>query len=311
MADPKKPSTASSLLSTTSSFLSTKNTTLNSSSLLQGSSLLSSSTSNKTSSLLSETSTSKPSGLLSSSNVLGSLQKPSSSSTLLNTSSKLSFVSTQLNTSSKPLSSSSLLSTPPKSSSSTLLNTAPTSSFLSTTKISTNNTLLSSSNLNNSSLLTSETSLSRKRKAEPLESTGINQSLTQETLKKSTLTATKTSTPVSLSDENERKYNAENIQPESIRLNVDLHCHIPAPKRPRIDPFSSIYAKLESQNITDDDFNVGIKSIKKSFLNSLADSLLSQPDLRKQTDSKRNELIRLANLVIEQDPEFILKVKFR
>ncbi|CAF4607539.1 unnamed protein product [Rotaria sp. Silwood1] len=307
MADPKKPSTASSLLSTTSSFLSTKNTTLNSSSLLQGSSLLSSSTSNKTSSLLSETSTSKPSGLLSSSNVLGSLQKPSSSSTLLNTSSKLSFVSTQLNTSSKPLSSSSLLSTPPKSSSSTLLNTAPTSSFLSTTKISTNNTLLSSSNLNNSSLLTSETSLSRKRKAEPLESTGINQSLTQETLKKSTLTATKTSTPVSLSDENERKYNAENIQPESIRLNVDLHCHIPAPKRPRIDPFSSIYAKLESQNITDDDFNVGIKSIKKSFLNSLADSLLSQPDLRKQTDSKRNELIRLANLVIEQDPEFILK----
>jgi hypothetical protein len=43
----------------------------------------------------------------------------------------------------------------------------------------------------------------------------------------------------------------------------------------------------------------------------LADSLLSQPDLRKTTDSKRNELIRLANLVVEQDPEFILKVKIK
>jgi hypothetical protein len=36
--------------------------------------------------------------------------------------------------------------------------------------------------------------------------------------------------------------------------------------------------------------------------------LLSQPDLRKASDSKRNELIRLANLVVDQDPEFILKV---
>jgi hypothetical protein len=44
-------------------------------------------------------------------------------------------------------------------------------------------------------------------------------------------------------------------------------------------------------------------------LNSLADSLLSQPDLRKTTDAKRTELIRLANLVVDQDPEFILKVK--
>ncbi|CAF3633220.1 unnamed protein product [Rotaria sordida] len=298
MADSKKSSTASSLLSTTNSLLSTKNSTLSNSSLLKGSNLLSSSTINTTSSLLSETSTSKPSSLLSSSNLLSTLHKPSSSSTLLNTSSK-------------PSSSSILLSTPPKLSSSTILNTAPTSSssssFLSTVKLSTNNTLLSSSNLNNSSLLTSETSLSRKRKAEPSESTLIKQSLTPEILNKSTLITTKTSTPVSLSDNNERKYNAENIQPEPIRLGIDLHCHVPPPKRPRIDPFSSIYAKLESQNVNDDDFNVGIKSIKKSFLNSLADSLLSQPDLRKQTDSKRNELIRLANLVTEQDPEFILK----
>lgn len=42
----------------------------------------------------------------------------------------------------------------------------------------------------------------------------------------------------------------------------------------------------------------------------MADSLLSQPDLRKANDPKRNELIRLANLVIDQDPEFILKVRF-
>ncbi|CAF2533417.1 unnamed protein product [Rotaria sp. Silwood2] len=296
MADPKKSSTASSLLSTKSSLLSTKTPTLSNSSLLQGSSLLSSSPLNTTSSLLSETSTSKPSSFLSSSTLLSSSHKASSSSTLLNTLSK-------------PLSSSILSGTlPPKSSVSTLFNTTPTSSsFLSSTKLSTSNTLLSSFNLNNSSLLTSETSLSRKRKAEPLESTVINQSLTQETLKKPTLITTKTTTPVSLSDDNEHKYNAENIQPESTRLNIDLHCHVPAPKRPRIDPFSSIYAKLESQNTNDDDFNVGIKSIKKSFLNSLADSLLSQPDLRKPTDSKRNELIRLANLVIDQDPEFILK----
>lgn len=49
-------------------------------------------------------------------------------------------------------------------------------------------------------------------------------------------------------------------------------------------------------------------SLQKSFLNSLADSLLSQPDLRKVTDYKRIELLRLANLVVDQDPEFILKV---
>jgi hypothetical protein len=130
-------------------------------------------------------------------------------------------------------------------------------------KLPTNNTLLSSLSSNNSSLLTTETSLSRKRKAETLESTVVTQPIVRETLKKSTITTP--STTVSISDDNEHKYNAENIQPiesEPIRLGVDLHCSIPAPKRPRIDPFSSIYAKLENQNTTDDDFNVGIKSIK-------------------------------------------------
>jgi len=130
-------------------------------------------------------------------------------------------------------------------------------------KLPTSSTLLSSLSSNSSSLLTTETSLSRKRKAEPLESTVVP----QEILKKPTITVP--STTISLYDnDNERKYNAENIQPiESgpIHLNVDLHCHIPAPKRPRIDPFSSIYAKLESQNTSDDDFNVGIKSIKVEY----------------------------------------------
>jgi hypothetical protein len=134
-------------------------------------------------------------------------------------------------------------------------------------KSPTNNTLFSSFNLNNSSLLTSETSLSRKRKAEPLESTIITQPSTQETLKKSDIITT-TSTSISLTDDNERKYNAENMQPiqsEPIRLGVDLHCYIPAPKRPRIDPFSSIFARLENQTTNDDDFNVGIKSIKVQY----------------------------------------------
>ena len=69
-------------------------------------------------------------------------------------------------------------------------------------------------------------------------------------------------------DSDERKYNAENIRPiesASVRLNLDLHRQMSAPKRPRLDPFSSIYAKLESTR--DDDFNVGIKSIKvRDFL---------------------------------------------
>jgi len=88
---------------------------------------------------------------------------------------------------------------------------------------------------------------------------------------------------------------------------LDIQSSLPAPKRPRIDPFSSIFSRLENDKRSDDDSNVGIKTIKKSLLNSLADSLLSQPDLRKASDSKRIELIRLANLVVEQDPEFILK----
>jgi hypothetical protein len=130
-------------------------------------------------------------------------------------------------------------------------------------KLPTNNPLLSSLSSNNSSLITTETSLSRKRKAELLESTVVTQPSTQETFKKPTVITP--STTIAISDDNERKYNAENIQPiesESIRLGIDLHCDIPAPKRPRIDPFSSIYARLENQNTTDDDFNVGIKSIK-------------------------------------------------
>jgi hypothetical protein len=130
-------------------------------------------------------------------------------------------------------------------------------------KLSTNNTLVSSLSLTNSALSTTETSLSRKRKAEPLESTVITQSPIQESSKKSALTTA--STTVSLSDNDERKYNIENIQPipsESIRLGIDLHCHVPAPKRPRIDPFNSIFARLENQNTSDDDFNVGIKTIK-------------------------------------------------
>jgi hypothetical protein len=134
-------------------------------------------------------------------------------------------------------------------------------------KLPTTSTLLSSLSTNNSSLLTTETSLSRKRKAEPLESTITAPLSTQKTLKKPVVPTTTTTTTiiVPVSDNDERKYNTENIQPiptESIRLGVDLHCYIPAPKRPRIDPFSSIYAKLESQNTSDDDFNIGIKAIK-------------------------------------------------
>ncbi|CAF0781386.1 unnamed protein product [Adineta steineri] len=276
MADAKKPSTASSLLSTTNSLLSTKNTALTGSSLFQGSSLL---TVNTTSSLLSGTGTNKQTSLF-------------SSSTLTSAPPKSSLTSFSLSTAPKPSLSSFSLTSPLHS-----------SSFLSTTKLPTSNTLFSSFNTNNASSLTTDTSLSRKRKAEPLEST-------QETLKNSVLTSTTidTSSNIILSNENECKYNIENIKPldsKSIHLGVNLHCHVPAPKRPRMDPFSSIFTRLE--NTTDDDFNVGIKSIKKSLLNSLADSLLSQPDLRKATDQKRSELIRLANLVVDQDPEFILK----
>ncbi|CAF1363498.1 unnamed protein product, partial [Adineta steineri] len=280
MADAKKPSTASSLLSTTNSLLSTKNTALTGSSLFQGSSLL---TVNTTSSLLSGTGTNKQTSLF-------------SSSTLTSAPPKSSLTSFSLSTAPKSSLSSFSLTSPLHSSSSS-------SSFLSTTKLPTSNTLFSSFNTNNSSVLTTDTSLSRKRKAEPLEST-------QETLKNSVLTSTTidNSSNIILSNENECKYNIENIKPldsKSIHLGVNLHCHVPAPKRPRMDPFSSIFTRLE--NTTDDDFNVGIKSIKKSLLNSLADSLLSQPDLRKATDQKRSELIRLANLVVDQDPEFILK----
>jgi len=231
MADSKKPLTASSLLSTTNSLLSTKTPTLSTGSLLQNSSLLSSTTFNTTSSLLSGTNTNKQSSLLSS----------SSSSSLLTAFSK-------------PLSSSTLLST----------SSTTSSSFLSTVKLpNTNNTLLSSFSSNNASLLTTETSLSRKRKADLLEPTVVTKPIIQETFKKSTVTTE--STTISLSDENDHKYNAENIQPiqsQSIHLDVDLHCYIPAPKRPRIDPFSSIFTRLENQTKTDDDFNVGIKSIK-------------------------------------------------
>jgi hypothetical protein len=121
------------------------------------------------------------------------------------------------------------------------------------------NTLLSSFSSNNSSLTTTETSLARKRKAESLESPVVTRPIPQESFKKPTV-----STTIVVSDDNnERKYNAENIQPiptEPIHLSVDLHCYVPAPKRPRIDPFSSIFASLE--NTSDDDFNVGIKSIK-------------------------------------------------
>lgn len=283
MADSKKPSTASSLLSTTNSLLSTKNSTLSSSSLFQNSSLLTSSTLNTTSSLLSGTNTNKQSSLFSPSSSLlstSTLPKPSFSSSLLNTS---------------------------------LTKPSTSSSFFSTTKLPTSNTLLSSFTSNSSSLLTTDTSLSKKRKAESLESTIVTKPIIQGSLKKSTVTTTTAaSTTVSISNENDYRYNAENIQPiqsQSIHLDVDLHCDIPAPKRPRIDPFNSIFARLENQTTTDEEFNIGIKSIKKSLLNSLADSLLSQPDLRKATDSKRNELIRLANLVVEHDPEFILKVK--
>lgn len=125
---------------------------------------------------------------------------------------------------------------------------------------------------NTSSLLTTE---SRKRKAETLESSLASRPLTQEIFKKSTAVTTTTTTTAtataaktttaSATDDHERVYNAENIPPiasASVHLNVDLHCHIPAPKRPRIDPFSSISAQLEK--ISDDDFNVGIKSIKVS-----------------------------------------------
>ncbi len=114
--------------------------------------------------------------------------------------------------------------------------------------------------------MTTETSLSRKRKAEPLESTVSTQSSFQETSKK--IAVPTAATTVSLTDNDERKYNIENIQPipsEPIHLGVDLHCNVPAPKRPRVDPFSSIFARLENQNTNDDDFNVGIKSIKVQY----------------------------------------------
>ena len=130
-------------------------------------------------------------------------------------------------------------------------------------KLTNNNILSSPSSLTSSSLLTTETSLSRKRKAEPLESTVTTQSLFQETSKK--IAVSTGTTTVSLPDNDERKYNIENIQPVPsgpIHLGVDLHCHVPAPKRPRIDPFNSIFARLENQNTSDDDFNVGIKTIK-------------------------------------------------
>jgi hypothetical protein len=126
-------------------------------------------------------------------------------------------------------------------------------------KLPTSSTLLSSFSSNTSSLLTTETSLTRKRKAETLESSVTTRVTPQESLKKTTA-----STTIALPDDSdERKYNAENIQPiptEPIHLAVDLHCYVPPPKRPRTDPFSSIFAKLE--NTSDDDFNVGIKSIK-------------------------------------------------
>ena len=219
MADPKKSaSTTSSFLSTTNSLLSTKNTALGSSSLLKGSSLLTSTTLNTTSSLLS----SKPSSLLSApSTFLSSVPKPTLSSSLFST-------------------------------------TPVSSSLLSNVKLTSNSGLLSPLNTTASSLIHADTSASRKRKADPLESTVPTSVPSQAVTKKP---ATETVLP----DNEDRRYNTENIQPiptASVRLAVDLHCYVPAPKRPRIDPFHSIFARLENQNTTDDDFDVGIKSIK-------------------------------------------------
>ena len=221
MTDPKKSATtSSSFLSTTSSLLSTKNTTLVNSSLLKGSSLLPSTTLNTTSALLAGK---QPSLFSSPSTLFNSTPKPSLSSSLINTS------------------------------------LAPSSSLLSSVKLTSNTALLSPLKTTVSPSLTSaDAGASRKRKAEPLESTIPTSAPSREVAKKPAIES-------ALPDNDDRRYNTENIQPiptNSVRLAVDLHCYVPAPKRPRIDPFHSIFARLENQTMTDDDFNVGIKSIK-------------------------------------------------
>ena len=223
MADSKKSLLPSSLLSTTSSLLSSKTTQLSSgSSLLKGASLATSSTLNTTSLLLSGNAASKQSSSL--------------------------------------LSSSSLFNTSLKPSSTRLGAPSTASSLLFPSQLSTKSTLLSSSSSTNAPSLLPEATLSRKRKAEPVETAAsavIDRPSGQDITKKFT------SAPSA--DAAERKYNTENIQPiaaESVPLNINLHCDVPAPKRPRMDPFSSIVARLENQSGSDDDFNVGLKSIK-------------------------------------------------
>lgn len=235
MADSKKSLLPSSLLSTSSSLLSSKATQLSSSSsLLKGASLSTSSTLNTTSLLLSGNAASKQSSsLLSSSSLFNTTLKPSSA--LLGGSSSTA------------------------------------SSLLFPSQLSTKSTFLSSSSSTNSPSLLPETNSSRKRKAEPLETAAsavIDRPSGQDLVKKSASAVS--------ADATERKYNTENIQPiapESVPLNINLHCDVPAPKRPRMDPFSSIVARLENQSGSDDDFNVGLKSIKVRLNSSLSSTL--------------------------------------
>ena len=234
MADPRKllsKTPSSSLLNTNNTLLTSKpsTSTLNSSSssLLQGSTLLSSSSLSTKSSFLPNVSSTQPLSLLSS--------IPSSSSLLNKSSVSASPSISLINTAAR--SSTAFTSIEPK---------RPTPS------------LIQSSTIFNSSTLVTESSLTRKRKAENLESTTSSLIKTQEKLEQtSSTTDSKVTSQV--------KYNNENILPLNVssnRLIDELHCNVPAPKRPRIDPFHSIFSSLENQNINDEDASVGIKSIK-------------------------------------------------
>jgi hypothetical protein len=220
MADPKKLTNSSSLLSTTNTLLSSTNTSISSSSLLTASSLLCSSKLNTISPLLSNRNAPKP--------------------------------TTSVNANTIP---------PSTSFKSSLINTYQAStSSLSTLKLTSNISSLSRINYATSTLEKTEPPASLKRKANALESTVFKQLSTQDVLSQPA-TTTMDSSPFI----DQPNYNIENIQPiqsTSVGLNIDLHCHVPAPKRPRIDPFHSIFTRLDNISTTDDDFNVGIKSIK-------------------------------------------------
>lgn len=270
MSDPKKPLStgySSSLINTTNPLLSTKSSILsspNTSSTLKTTNTLNSSSLNTglTNSLLLTSTLSKPSSLLQSKQTLTS---PSTqlSSNLFGTTGHASALKTS---SAFPTTSSSLLKTTttiPTATSSFLKTTTTipttTSSFLKTNTASstTNSQLFNSALVNTSSSLVTESSLSRKRKAE------TNETVSSTTQKLQGVEITNTQEPV-VKSVPPTVYKNENIPPvaSSIHLNFDSHSILPKPKRPRIDPFDSIFTHLENDGFKDEDANIGVKSIK-------------------------------------------------